>query len=284
MAARRLEGKVAFVTGAAHGQGANHAKFLAREGASIVALDVCENITPIYPLGTEKELGETVAECESHGVNAIAIKADVRNEDQVKAAVDQGIDRLGKIDILVNNAGVCKVDAINEMPGEALDAIIDVNVKGVFHTTKHCTPGMIERGEGWIVSTSSAGGLKALPYVSHYAASKGAVVLATKSWANELAPYGINVNCICPSSIYTGMITGLAGQMEIDPVTQENVGLGNVDPIGAFEAFNANTMFEGPRGHVTIDDISHMVVFLCVPESRMITGQAIPVDAGWTSS
>jgi NAD(P)-dependent dehydrogenase (short-subunit alcohol dehydrogenase family) len=143
---------------------------------------------------------------------------------------------------------------------------------------------MIERGEGRIISTSSAGGIKALPYVSHYAASKGAVVMATKSWAAELAPYGINVNCVCPGTIFSGMITGLAGQMEIDPVTEENVGLGNVDAVKAFAAFNANNLFEGERGHVTVDDISNMMVFLCKPESRMVTGQAIPVDAGWTAS
>lgn len=281
---KALEGKVALVTGAAHGQGANHAKFLAREGANIVALDICEDIPPIYPLGTEKELHETVADCEAEGVNAIAIKADVRSEDQIRAAVAEALDRMGRIDFLLNNAGVCKVDAIGEMPAESLDAIIDTNVKGIFHTTKYVVPGMIERGEGRIISTSSAGGIKALPYVSHYAASKGAVVMATKSWAAELAPYGINVNCVCPGTIYTGMITGLADQMEIDPVTEENVGLGNVDAKKAFAAFNANNLFEGERGHVTVDDISNMMVFLCRPESRMITGQALAVDAGWTAS
>ncbi|MEQ8717823.1 MAG: SDR family NAD(P)-dependent oxidoreductase [Acidimicrobiales bacterium] len=281
---KSLEGKVALVTGASHGQGANHAKFLAREGANIVALDICEDIPPIYPLGTEEELHQTVADCEAEGVNAIAIKADVRSESQIKAAVEEALERLGRIDFLLNNAGVCKVDAINEMPSESIDAIIDTNVKGIFYTTKYVVPGMIERGEGRIISTSSAGGVKALPYVSHYAASKGAVVMATKSWAAELAPYGINVNCVCPGTIFSGMITGLAGQMEIDPVSEENVGLGNVDAKKAFAAFNANNLFEGERGHVTVDDISNMMVFLCKPESRMVTGQAIPVDAGWTAS
>ena len=279
-----LEGKVALVTGAAHGQGANHAKFLAREGADIVALDICEDISPIYPLGTEEELHQTVADCEAERVNAIAIKADVRSHEQIEAAVAEALERMGRIDFLLNNAGVCKVDAIQDISPEALDVIIDTNVKGIFYTTKFVVPGMIERGEGRIISTAPVGGIRPLGYVSHYQASKGAVVMVTKSWAYELATYGINVNCVCPGTINTGMITGLAAQMDIDPVTQQSVGLGNVDPVKAFEAFNAYNLFEGERGYCTIDDISNMMVFLCRPESRMITGQALAVDAGWTAS
>lgn len=269
----KLEGKVAVVTGAAHGQGANHAKFLAREGAVIIAIDICADISPIYPLGTSQELDETVKACQSEGVEALAIKADVRREDQVREAVAAGIERFGKIDILCNNAGVCKVDAIDEMDSKTLDAIIDVNVKGVFYMTKHVVPGMKARRYGKIINTSSVAGIKALPYASHYAASKGAVVMATKSWANELAEWEINVNSVAPGTILTGMITGLAGQMGDDK-----------DPFEAFEEFNANNLFKGVRGHVTVDDISRMVVYLASEDARMITGQVIAVDAGWTAS
>lgn len=269
----RLKDRVAFVTGAGRGQGRNHCLALAREGASIVAIDIDTAIPPIYPLSTADDLAQTVEEVEALDRRIVSITCDVRDEAAVKDAVDRALSEFGKIDILCNNAGVCKVDAIDEMSSEAIDAIIDVNVKGVFYTTKHIVPGMKARQYGKIINTASAGGLKALPYVSHYAASKGAVVLATKSWANELAEWGINVNAICPGTILSGMIVGLAGQME-----------GDVDPAQAFVEFNANNMFKGERGHVTVDDISAMVVFLASEDARMITGQAIPVDAGWTSS
>lgn len=268
---KRLEGKVAFVTGAAHGQGASHCRHLAAEGAKIVAVDICADIPPIYPLGTEAELAQTVADVRDAGSEAIALVADVRDRAQVKEAVDAALGQFGQIDILCNNAGVCIVEGVDEIGEESLDAIIDVNVKGIFNTARYIVPGMKERRSGKIINTSSAGGIKALPYVSHYAASKGAVVLATQSWANELAEWEINVNGVAPGTIFSGMITGLAAQL-------------GKDPHAAFEEFNANNMFKGQRGHVTVDDISKMIVFLASDDARMITGQVFPVDAGWTAS
>ena len=267
----KLEGKVAFVTGAAHGQGASHARYLAREGANIVAVDICKDIPPIYPLGTRAELDETVAAVQEIGVKALGLQVDVRSSREVEAAVSAAMEQFGRIDILCNNAGVCIVEAVDEISDESLDAVVDVNVKGVFNTVRHIAPIMKRQRYGKIINTSSAGGIKALPYVSHYAASKGAVVLATKSWANELAEWEINVNGIAPGTIFTGMITGLAAQQ-------------NLAPDAAFEQFNANNMFKGERGHVTVDDISKMVVFLASDDARMVTGQVIPVDAGWVAS
>jgi NAD(P)-dependent dehydrogenase (short-subunit alcohol dehydrogenase family) len=267
----KFEGQVAFVTGAAHGQGASHARYLAREGAKVVALDICDNISPIYPLGTKEELEATVDAVKAIGSEAISIVADVRSSSEMKAAADRALEEFGRIDILCNNAGVCIVEAIDEITDDSLDAVIDVNVKGIFNTTRFIVPGMKQQRSGKIINTSSAGGIKALPYVSHYAASKGAVVLATQSWANELAEWEINVNAIAPGTIYTGMITGIAGQTD-------------KDPDAAFEEFNANNLFKGTRGHVTVDDISKMVVYLASDDSRMITGQVFPVDAGWTAS
>ncbi|GEL21561.1 3-ketoacyl-ACP reductase [Pseudonocardia sulfidoxydans NBRC 16205] len=267
----KLENKVAFITGAGHGQGASHAKYLAREGAKIVAVDICEDIKPIYPLATREELDATVAAVEGIGSEAIAIQADVRSSAQMRDAVATAVDRFGTIDILCNNAGVCIVEAVDEISDESLDAVIDVCLKGIFNTMRFIAPIMKAQGSGKVINTSSAGGLKALPQVSHYAAAKGGVVLATKSWANELSEWGINVNGIAPGTIYTGMITGIAGQL-------------GVDSDVAFVDFNANNMFKGERGHVTVDDISSMVVYLASDEARMITGQVFPVDAGWVSS
>ena len=267
----KLEGRVAFITGAAHGQGASHARYLAREGARIVALDICRDIAPIYPLGTREELDATVAAVNDLGSQGIAIEADVRSSEQMEAAVKRAMDQFGRIDILCNNAGVCIVEAVDEISDRSLDAVIDVNIKGVFNTMRHIVPIMKQQRYGKVINTSSAGGIKALPYVSHYAASKGAVVLATKSWANELAEWEINVNGVAPGTILTGMITGLAGQMDRDADE-------------AYAEFNANNMFKGERGHVTVDDISKMIVFLASDDARMITGQVFPVDAGWVAS
>lgn len=267
----KLEGKVVFVTGAAHGQGASHARYLANEGARIVAVDICEDIKPIYPLATREELDGTVASINEAGGEAIAVQADVRSSSEMKAAVDVAVKAFGTIDILCNNAGVCIVEAVDEISDKSLDAVIDVNLKGVFNTLRHIAPIMKAQGSGKIINTASAGALKALPMVSHYAAAKGGVVMATKSWANELSEWGINVNGIAPGTIHTGMITGIAGQL-------------GQDPDEAFEQFNANNMFKGERGHVTVDDISKMVVYLASDDARMITGQVIPVDAGWVAS
>jgi NAD(P)-dependent dehydrogenase (short-subunit alcohol dehydrogenase family) len=267
----KLDGQVALVTGAAHGQGASHAKYLAREGARIIALDICDDISPIYPLGTQAELDETVDAVKQIGTDAIGIKADVRYGEAMQAAVATGLEAFGQIDIVCNNAGVCIVEAIDEMSDESLNAVIDTCLKGVFNVTRAVVPHLKQRRQGKIINTSSAGGLKALPYVSHYAAAKGGVVLATQSWANELSEWEINVNAIAPGTIFTGMITGIAAQT-------------GQDADEAFTAFNANNMFKGERGHVTVDDISKMVVFLASDDARMITGQVFPVDAGWTAS
>jgi NAD(P)-dependent dehydrogenase (short-subunit alcohol dehydrogenase family) len=266
-----LENRVAFITGASHGQGASHARYLAREGAKVVALDICEDIEPIYPLGTREELDATVDAVVQAGSEGMAIQADVRSSEQIEAAVAKAKERFGRIDILCNNAGVCIVEAVDAITDRSLDVVIDVNVKGVFNTMRHIAPIMKEQRYGKVINTSSAGGLKALPYVSHYAASKGAVVLATKSWANELAEWEINVNGVAPGTILSGMITGLADQL-------------GRDADDAYAEFNANNMFKGERGHVTVDDISKMVLFLASDDARMITGQVFPVDAGWVAS
>lgn len=267
----KLEGKVAFITGAARGQGASHAKYLAREGARIIAVDILDEIPNFYPTGTQAELDATVAAVKEIGSDAIGLKVDVRSFQQVKAAVEQGLEKFGRIDIVCNNAGMIRVDAIDEMTDESLDVVVDICLKGTFNVVRAVAPHMKERGSGSIINTSSAGGIKALPYVSHYAAAKGGVVLATKSWANELAEWNINVNAVAPGTILTGMITGLAGQA-------------GQDPDEAFEDYNANVLFKGPKGRVEVDDISKVVVFLASEDARTITGQTIAIDAGWTAS
>jgi len=267
----KLEGQVAFITGAARGQGASHARYLAREGAKIVAVDICEPIADFYPTATQDELDALVQEIKDLGSDAIGLKVDVRDFSQVKSAIETGIATFGRIDVVCNNAGMIRVDAIDEMDDHALDVVIDICLKGPFNVVRAVAQHMKQRGSGSIINTSSAGGIKALPYVSHYAAAKGAVVLATKSWANELAEWNINVNAVAPGTIKTGMIIGLAGQA-------------GQDPDEAFEAYNENGLFKGPKGVVEVDDISKVVVFLASEDARTITGQTFAIDAGWTAS
>lgn len=267
----KLEGKVAFITGAGRGQGASHARYLAREGAKIIAVDICEEIADFYPTASQDELDALVQEIKDLGSDAIGMKVDVRSFEQVKAAIDKGIEHFGRIDIVCNNAGMIRVDAIDEMSDHSLDVVVDICLKGPFNVVRAVAQHMKQRGSGSIINTSSAGGIKALPYVSHYAAAKGAVILATKSWANELSEWNINVNAVAPGTIKTGMIIGLAGQAGQD-----------VDE--AFEDYNANTLFQGEKGVVEVDDISKVVVFLASDDARTVTGQTIAIDAGWTAS
>jgi NAD(P)-dependent dehydrogenase (short-subunit alcohol dehydrogenase family) len=265
----KLKDKVAFVTGAAHGQGASHAKHLAREGAHIVALDICHDVPTIYPLGTRAELDETVAEIQEIGVRAMAIEADVRSSEQMEASVKRAMEEFGRIDILCNNAGVAIVEAVDEFSDRSLDAVIDTNLKGIFNTARYVVPIMKANRFGKIINTASAGAMKTLPNVSVYCAAKAGVITATQSWARELAEWEINVNSISPGTIFTGMTTGLAGQLGMD-----------VDE--SYEAFNAEHVFKGERGHIQKEDISRMVVFLASEDARMITGQNYAVDAGWS--
>jgi NAD(P)-dependent dehydrogenase (short-subunit alcohol dehydrogenase family) len=265
----KLEGKVAFVTGAAHGQGASHAKHLAREGAKIVALDICHDIPTIYKLGTRQELDQTVAEIEEIGAPVIAVEADVRSAEQMEAAVGRAVSEFGGVDILVNNAGACSIKGVDEISEANLNAIIDTNLKGVFNTARFVVPLMKEKRYGKIINTASAGAVKAIPMASAYSAAKGGVILATKAWARELAEWEINVNSISPGTIYTGMTTGIAEELSID-----------FDE--AYDQFLAEHEFKGARGQVKPEDISRMVVFLASEDAHMVTGQNIAVDAGFS--
>jgi NAD(P)-dependent dehydrogenase (short-subunit alcohol dehydrogenase family) len=265
----KLQGKVALVTGAAHGQGASHARHLAAEGAKIAALDICADIPPVYPLGTREELDALVAELREGGTEAVAIEADVRSSAQMEAAVGRAVEELGGVDVLCNNAGVCIVEAVDAISDASLDAMLDVNVKGVFNTTRFVAPLMKAQRWGKIVNTTSAAAQNALPYISAYCAAKAAVLVATQSWARELAEWEINVNSVSPGTIFSGMTTGLADQLGLE-----------IDD--AYRQFMAQQVFKGERGKVQKEDISKMVVYLASEDARMITGQNYAVDAGWS--
>lgn len=268
---KQFRGRVALVTGAARGQGAVHCRGLARRGASIVALDLCQDIPGFYELATKSELDETVESCRALGAQAIGVVADVRDRSAIGAAVEEALARFGQVDLVCNNAGVARLDAVEEMSEAVLDGVIDANVKGVFHVVHAVVPTMKERRYGRIVNIASAAAVQPLAHLSHYSASKAAVVAATKSWARELGPWDITVNCVAPGTIKTPMIAGLGAQL-------------GKDLDDAFEQFNHGNVFVGDRAVVTPEDIAGAVRFFFGEESRAITGRVLVVDGGKTAA
>ena len=274
--AGRMEGKVAFITGAARGQGRSHAIRLAQEGADIIAVDICEDIatvTPYYPLATEDELAETVRAVEALDRRIVAKKADVRDLDGLQAAFDAGVAELGRVDTVVANAGIATYGLAWELSGEQWKDMIDVNLTGVFHTAKVAIPTMIEAGRGGsIMFTSSIGGLKGIQHVAHYVSAKHGIVGLMRTLANELGQYSIRVNTIHPTNVDTIMIQ--------NPGTYAMFSPGDPEPSQekAMPGFmSLNTL---PVPWIETSDISNAVLWLASDESRYVTGVTLPVDAG----
>jgi len=272
----RMAGKVAFITGAARGQGRSHAVRLAEEGADIIAVDICENIesvTPYYPLATEKELDETVEQVEALGRRIVARKADVRDLDGLQAAFDAGLTEFGHVDAVIANAGIATYGKAWELTSEQWRDMIDVNLTGVYHTAKVAIPSMIEAGNGGsIVFTSSIGGLKGIQQVAHYVSAKHGIVGLMRTLANELGPYRIRVNTVHPTNVDTIMIQ--------NPGTYGMFAPGDPEPTQekAMPGFmSLNTL---PVPWVECVDISNAVLYLVSGEGRYVTGTALPVDAG----
>jgi SDR family mycofactocin-dependent oxidoreductase len=276
--AGRMEGKVAFITGVARGQGRSHALRLAEEGADIIGVDICENVTktePYYQMATEEDLEETVALVEKLGRKIVARKADVRDIDALDSALQAGVDELGHVDTAIANAGVASYGRGWEIDEETWQEMLDINLTGVWHTAKVAIPRMIERGKGGsLVFTSSIGGIKGVQHVAHYVACKHGLNGLMKTLANELAPEFIRVNTVCPTNVDTHMIQNPGTyQMFLpdDPnPTREKV----IEPFTGLNALPIPWM--EPR------DVSNAVLFLSSDEARYITGVALPVDAGAT--
>lgn len=265
-----LEGKVAFITGAAQGQGRSHAVRLAQEGANIVVLDICEQIpTMRHEMGTPEDLAETVRLVEATGQRIVSGKADIRDFAAVSAVVDRGLAEFGQIDIVCANAGITgQYGPIGgwEIPAERWRDVVDVDLTGTWHTLKAAVPSMIDRGAGGaIVITSSAAGLKGFRHLADYTAAKHGLVGLMRTFAQELAPHRIRVNTIHPTGVHTKMIvtTSLADadesqKMQWDP---------NLLPVGAIE----------------VEDVTNAVLFLVAETGRYITGATIAVDAGFSA-
>lgn len=265
-----FSGKVAFVTGAAHGVGRRLAQKYAENGADVVVLDIGDNKEAVpYDLGTPETLEETVREVEDEGREALSVLADVSVEAEVEAAVREAIEQFGRIDILANNAGIVSVAHAVELPEETWDAVIDTNLKGVWLCSKHVGKHFLERGEGGtIVSNSSSSGMIGSPRACHYVASKHGIVGLTKALAIDLAEHDVNVNCVGPSFVVTPMVEGIVGEYgwELQAESRELSGV--------------SSLFDPDVGSIEDVDVAEAFMWLSSDAARYVTGTFLPVDAG----
>jgi (+)-trans-carveol dehydrogenase len=272
----KLDGKVAFITGAARGQGRSHALRLAQEGADIVAVDLCAQVGSVgYPLATPEDLAETARQVEALDRRIVASQADVRDSAALTKVVDDGVAELGRLDIVLANAGIASFAPVADLTDEMWDDMIGINLTGVFKTVRAALPHLRAHGQGGaIVITSSTAGIKGMANLAHYVSAKHGVVGLMKTLANELAPEMIRVNSVHPTAVDTDMIHNEATYGLFMPdraaseVTRDEVG-------EIFQALNAL-----PIRWVDPVDISNAVLFLVSDDARYVTGVQLPVDAG----
>lgn len=264
--AGELAGRVAFITGAAHGQGRAIALALAADGADVSVLDVAAKITyPAYPQGTSDELDSLRAEVEALGRRALVFTGDVRDADAVESAVTATAAELGGIDILVNNAGIVAYASVDEMTEAEWDAMVGINLKGPFLVARAVVPHLKARGRGVIVNNSSVMGLRGGDRLSHYVASKHGLTGLTKAWAIELAPFGIRVVSIHPTGVDTPMNDGLAW---MEGATAQEIA-----------ERSAGNLLPGVPW-IETQDVAELVRYLVSDRARYATGAQFVLDAG----
>lgn len=244
---RGLKGKVALITGAAGGIGKATALRFAEEGANIVVADFADG-------------AGTVQEAEAKGVKAIYVKVDVTSEDSVKAMVAAAIEAFGKVDVLINNAGITKDAMMKKMTKDAWDAVIGVNLTGVFNCTSAVLPHMLEQKSGVVLTTSSVVGIYGNLGQTNYAASKWGVIGMTKSWAKEMAKSGLRFNCVAPGFIATEMVKKIPEQV-----------------------LNEKIIIKIPQGRLgEPEEIAAAFAFLASDDAKFINGTVLSVDGACT--
>jgi SDR family mycofactocin-dependent oxidoreductase len=276
----RVEDKVAFITGAARGQGRSHAVHLAEEGADIIAVDICEDITSNeYPLARPEDLDETARLVEKTGRRIVPIQADVRDRQALAEALDRGITELGKLDVVVANAGICPLG--EGLPVEAFIDAVDVDLVGVINAVHVALPRLGEGASiimtgsvaGLLSSASSGSGPQGLGGAG-YNLAKRVIVEYSTTLAVKLAPKSIRVNAVHPTNCNTDMLQSEPMYKTFRP------DLANPTVAEAEEGFRSFQAMPVPW--VEPADISYAVVYLASDESRYITGLQLPVDAGAT--
>lgn len=260
----RVEGKRVLITGAARGMGRSHAVRLAEEGADLILVDICESVPVIeYPLAAADELAETARLVEALGRRAVTKVVDVRDEEDLRTAVDQGVEELGGLDASVANAGVLTGGTWDTTTAEQWRAVVDVNLIGTWNTCRSAIPHLLERG-GSLINISSAAAIKGSPLHTPYTASKFGVIGMSRALANELAAVNIRVNTVLPTGVATGMQPETLHTLLHDKRADLGPIFQNALPIVMTEAV----------------DISNAVLYLVSDEARHVTGLELKVDAG----
>ncbi|MUL75009.1 mycofactocin-coupled SDR family oxidoreductase [Mycolicibacterium sp. CBMA 226] len=265
-----LAGKVAFVTGAARGQGRSHCVRLARAGADIVAIDACGPVAEAngYAPATPGELAETVNLVEGEGRKIYAKEVDVRDAEGQQRVVAETIEQFGRLDIVVANAGVLNWGRLWEISPQQWQDTLDINLTGVWNTIRAAVPAMIEAGNGGsIIATSSAAGIKAVPGCGHYCASKFGVVGMINALAVELGEFGIRVNSVHPY----GTDTPMGNDVSMYQVLQDHPQYIHSFSPGALPTDSL----------IKPDQISDIVVWLASDASSLVTAAQIPADKGY---
>jgi SDR family mycofactocin-dependent oxidoreductase len=272
--AGKLAGKVAFITGAARGQGRSHAVRLAEEGADIIAIDVPKHIAGLpYEPATAEDLAETVRQVEALDRRIVAAEADVRDLAALQDAVKKGVAELGRLDIVLANAGISAPAPTLDMSEEHWQTMIDINLTGVWKSLKASVPHITAGGRGGsIVITSSLAAIIVQPNIAHYSAAKGGLIQLSKVLAKELAPQGIRVNTVHPGTVLTPMVLNEPSyrlfRPDLEHPTQED-----------FEAV-ARSMTGLPTSAIDPVDMSNAIVYLVSDDGRYVTGTTHVVSAG----
>ena len=270
----RVEGKVAFITGAARGQGRSHALRLAQEGADIIAVDITQQVETVpYATATADDLAETVRQVEALDRRIVAAEADVRDLSALQKVVDDGVAQLGRLDIVLANAGISVPAPTLDMDEMTWSTMIDINLTGVWKTLKASVPHIIAGGRGGsVVVTSSVAALMPLESLAHYSAAKAGLVAMTRVLAKELAPQSIRVNTIHPTTVATDMV--------INDSTYRLFRPDLADPTREDFEEAARTLNALPVPMMEAIDISNAVLYLVSDDGRYVTGTQHVVDAG----
>lgn len=271
----RLDGKVAFITGAARGQGRSHAVRMAEEGADIIAVDICRQIESVpYELAGPADLERTAAEVQELDRRVVAIQADVRDHAALDSALAAGVAELGRLDVVCANAGILSFAGGADLTPTMWQDMIDVNLTGVWNTARVAVPHLAAAGGGSIVMTNSAAGLRPRQNLAHYASAKHGLVGLMRSLALELAPQMIRVNSVHPTGVDTDMVMNPA----MFALFRPDLAAPGRDDVRE----RCRDMNVLPVPWVESRDVSNAVLFLASDESRYITGVTLPVDAGST--
>jgi NAD(P)-dependent dehydrogenase (short-subunit alcohol dehydrogenase family) len=275
----QLDHKTALITGGARGFGRAIAHLLAREGADIAIADIGHNLSSSHfsAMASTAQIDQTVQEIKALGRKAIGLQVDVTKAEDCRRMAEETLSAFGQIDILCANAGIFSMAPAWELTEDEWDLLMAVNLKGVWLATKYVVPTMIERRYGKIVLTSSRNGLKVEPNYAHYCVAKAGVIAYAKALALELGPYNVNVNAVCPTQMAD---KSRPPRSSTHPYWDQVVG----HPNATYEEFDLasgqeNLFEEG--GQPDFSEVAQGVLWLVSDAARLVTGQALPLDAGW---